>query len=88
MTFVHHLLPDYVQDQEQIRDLSVIEDLLDSLSSTNQDDRHAAIRETRIPDTGGWLLDSKKFLEWCATPEKSRVLWGVGIPGCGKSVLA
>jgi hypothetical protein len=88
MTFVHHLSPDYVQDQEQSRDLSAIEDLLDSLSSTNQDDRHAAIKENRISGTGGWLLNSKKFLNWCATPEKSRILWCVGIPGCGKSVLA
>jgi hypothetical protein len=84
MKFVHHLSPDYIQDQEQSRDLSVIEDLLDSLKSTDQDGRHATIKEIRIPGTGGWLLTSKKFLKWCATPEKSRVLWGVRIPGLWK----
>jgi hypothetical protein len=38
------------------------------------------------PDTGLWLLESTKFMEWKAAP--ASLLWLYGIPGCGKTILS
>ncbi|KAG2011585.1 hypothetical protein CC2G_011683 [Coprinopsis cinerea AmutBmut pab1-1] len=44
------------------------------------------VRERRTPGTGAWLLQGELYNEW-----KSgvlRVIWGVGMAGAGKTVLA
>ena len=38
--------------------------------------------------TGQWLLDDAKFKEWKTAGTQHRLLWGYGVPGAGKTVLA
>ncbi|KAH6909886.1 hypothetical protein BKA70DRAFT_1027556, partial [Coprinopsis sp. MPI-PUGE-AT-0042] len=40
------------------------------------------------PGTGGWWLKSAKFLIWLDPNGDLKILWGTGIPGAGKTVLA
>ncbi len=36
--------------------------------------------------TGGWLVESERFVKW--KTDSSSVLWLFGIPGCGKTILS
>ncbi|EAU91941.2 ankyrin repeat domain 52 [Coprinopsis cinerea okayama7 len=47
---------------------------------------HMDVRKKRIPGTGHWFLKSRLYREW--KKSKSGILWGMGIPGAGKTVLA
>ncbi|EAU90013.1 ankyrin repeat domain-containing protein 28 [Coprinopsis cinerea okayama7 len=44
------------------------------------------VRKKWTPGTGAWFLQSRLYKEWKGS--RSGVLWGTGIPGAGKTLLA
>ncbi|KAK0480403.1 hypothetical protein EDD18DRAFT_835664 [Armillaria luteobubalina] len=49
--------------------------------------QHDKLQE-RTKDTGEWFLQSSKFLDWVDPSVAPSVLWCVGGPGVGKTILA
>ncbi|KAH6909906.1 hypothetical protein BKA70DRAFT_1221560 [Coprinopsis sp. MPI-PUGE-AT-0042] len=49
---------------------------------------HLDILSKATRGTGVWLLKTKKFLIWLDPNGNIKILWGTGIPGAGKTVLA
>ncbi|KAI5838616.1 hypothetical protein DFP73DRAFT_502743, partial [Morchella snyderi] len=49
---------------------------------------HTQIGSVRKKDTGGWLLKSQSFQKLVKGEQGSRLLWGYGIPGAGKTFLS
>ncbi|KAI5838991.1 hypothetical protein DFP73DRAFT_243697 [Morchella snyderi] len=49
--------------------------------------KHHEISNRRQKGTGDWLLKSPEFVDWAEGRLKSRLLWGHGIPGAGKTFL-
>ncbi|KAJ7167388.1 ankyrin repeat-containing domain protein [Mycena crocata] len=60
--------------------------IIDWLSRINFFTQQADILRCRQPGTGEWLLQNDTFRRWEA--ESGRILWGRGIPGAGKTVVA
>ncbi|KAJ7193742.1 ankyrin repeat-containing domain protein [Mycena pura] len=56
------------------------------LSELNFSQRQADIFTQWQPGTSDWLLESSQFKEWESGAKK--ILWCVGIPGAGKTVIA
>lgn len=55
------------------------------MSAAPYSDHQRALQKKRTGDTGLWLLDTPKYIDWKTTP--GSLLWLPGISGCGKSVL-
>ncbi|KAH6909876.1 hypothetical protein BKA70DRAFT_1187647, partial [Coprinopsis sp. MPI-PUGE-AT-0042] len=49
---------------------------------------HMDILSKATPGTGVWWLKTAKFLIWLDPNGDLKILWGTGIPGAGKTVLA
>ncbi|KAH6870872.1 hypothetical protein BKA70DRAFT_1069663, partial [Coprinopsis sp. MPI-PUGE-AT-0042] len=49
---------------------------------------HLDILSKATPGTGVWLLKTDKFIIWLDPNGDLKILWGIGIPGAGKTVLA
>ncbi|KAH6909860.1 ankyrin repeat-containing domain protein, partial [Coprinopsis sp. MPI-PUGE-AT-0042] len=49
---------------------------------------HLDVLTKATDGTGVWLLRSEKFLVWVDPNGDLKVMWGIGIPGAGKTVLA
>ncbi|KAH6909872.1 hypothetical protein BKA70DRAFT_1041891, partial [Coprinopsis sp. MPI-PUGE-AT-0042] len=49
---------------------------------------HMDILSKATPGTGVWWLKTAKFLIWLEANGDIKILWGTGIPGAGKTVLA
>ncbi|KAH6909911.1 hypothetical protein BKA70DRAFT_179396 [Coprinopsis sp. MPI-PUGE-AT-0042] len=49
---------------------------------------HQDILSKATLGTGVWLLKTDKFLIWLDPNGNLKILWGIGIPGAGKTVLA
>ncbi|KAH6886139.1 hypothetical protein BKA70DRAFT_103698 [Coprinopsis sp. MPI-PUGE-AT-0042] len=49
---------------------------------------HLDILSKATPGTGTWFLQSDMFLIWLDSNGHLKILWGTGIPGAGKTVLA
>ncbi|KAH6870853.1 hypothetical protein BKA70DRAFT_365297 [Coprinopsis sp. MPI-PUGE-AT-0042] len=49
---------------------------------------HLDILSKATPGTGVWLFKTAKFIIWLDPNGDLRILWGTGIPGAGKTVLA
>ncbi|KAH6909892.1 hypothetical protein BKA70DRAFT_1148462, partial [Coprinopsis sp. MPI-PUGE-AT-0042] len=49
---------------------------------------HLDVLSKVTPGTGAWLFKADKFLVWLDPNGNLKVLWGTGIPGAGKTVLA
>ena len=53
--------------------------------------RHRDIRDRRVKNVGGWLLETKEFRSWCASGGRGEsdnaVLFCYGGPGVGKTYL-
>ncbi|KAH6873705.1 ankyrin repeat-containing domain protein [Coprinopsis sp. MPI-PUGE-AT-0042] len=49
---------------------------------------HLDILSRATPGTGTWLLKTDKFIIWLDPNGDLKILWGTGIPGAGKTVLA
>jgi Cdc6-like AAA superfamily ATPase len=66
--------------------------MLNWLSSNNPEVKHARIRNDRQENTGQWLLESDKFLQWfvqdCGTPQERRTLFCHGDEGAGKTFIS
>lgn len=62
--------------------------VLDWLSTAKYSARHSILQRARTKDTGRWLLDSERFIQWRDGHARSRVLWCNGIQGSGKTILA
>ncbi|KAJ7696962.1 hypothetical protein B0H17DRAFT_1266668 [Mycena rosella] len=60
--------------------------IIEWLSLINSFARQAEILRTRQPGTAEWILGDDCFTQWEAG--SGRILWGRGIPGAGKTVLA
>jgi hypothetical protein len=63
--------------------------LLSWLSSLQPQLRHEDIIAKRSERTGGWFLSSSTFKAWASYDDIQtvHVLWSVGAPGAGKSIL-
>lgn len=49
---------------------------------------HQDMLAKAVPGTGMWLFKSKNFRLWLEPNGDLRILWGSGLPGAGKTVLA
>ena len=52
--------------------------------------RHQDIRERRIGNVGGWLMQTEKFRswhDWCDGGDGKEVLFCYGAPGVGKTFI-
>lgn len=58
--------------------------ILDWLSVVDYARQQSNFMSRRQPGTGGWLLESKEFLEWI---DGGKTLFCSGIPGSGKTIL-
>lgn len=63
------------------------QEILKWLSTEPYIAHHDEIHRKVIKDTGLWLLDHPRFLEWQRSSSSS-ILWLHGIPGSGKSCLS
>jgi hypothetical protein len=67
-------------------------EMLNWLSSNNPEVKHARIWSDRQENTGQWLLESGKFLQWlvqdCGTPQEQRTLFCHGDEGAGKTFIS
>ena len=61
--------------------------LYDWLSSYPHSQKHHDVRAGRVSGTGQWLLNNAKFQAWLQDDAQLGVLFLVGDPGVGKSVL-
>ncbi|KAM0257949.1 hypothetical protein ACHAQJ_004107 [Trichoderma viride] len=61
--------------------------LLQFVSSEGHGKSHADIADSRIEDTGDWLIENEGFLDWQAIPSSSTLLWLKGTVGTGKTYL-
>jgi hypothetical protein len=61
--------------------------VLEWLCPTEMKSRHADVQAERTAGTGKWLLECPKFRLWEQGKGASRLLWGCGIPGAGKTFL-
>lgn len=50
------------------------------------DEDFLEIRQFRLPGTSEWILNEKSYMEWVESEQS--VLWLLGGPGAGKSVIA
>ncbi|KAH6909889.1 hypothetical protein BKA70DRAFT_178830 [Coprinopsis sp. MPI-PUGE-AT-0042] len=64
-------------------DISAILDTVRNLRKV-----HLDVLAKVTPGTGVWLLETDKFLIWVDPDGNLKILWGTGIPGAGKTVLA
>ncbi|KAF8462619.1 hypothetical protein BDZ91DRAFT_645314, partial [Kalaharituber pfeilii] len=67
------------------------EKLLAWLSPLEPQKRHQDIKNSRLENTGKWILQSDQFQEWIKGQSKSesnQVLGCYGEPGVGKTVIA
>ncbi|KAH8148970.1 uncharacterized protein LAJ45_06945 [Morchella importuna] len=62
--------------------------ILDWLYPGDFNAKHYEIGNRRQKGTGDWLLKSPEFIGWVEGRLKSRLLWGHGIPGAGKTFLS
>jgi hypothetical protein len=56
------------------------------LSAPDPSTNYHKAHKQRQAETGLWLLESAKFIEWKQSAESR--LWLYGIPGCGKTILS
>ncbi|KAH6904821.1 hypothetical protein BKA70DRAFT_1506673, partial [Coprinopsis sp. MPI-PUGE-AT-0042] len=49
---------------------------------------HQGVLSKVTPGTGIWFLKTNRFLIWLDPNRNVKILWGTGIPGAGKTVLA
>ncbi|KAH6909814.1 hypothetical protein BKA70DRAFT_176867 [Coprinopsis sp. MPI-PUGE-AT-0042] len=49
---------------------------------------HLDVLSKATEGTGVWLLRNEKFLIWLDPNGNLKIMWGIGIPGAGKTVLA
>ncbi|KAF7305330.1 ANK-REP-REGION domain-containing protein [Mycena chlorophos] len=68
-----------VQDPERNR-------IFELFSPLNFYPRHQTIAQTRVPNTGNWLLVHPMFKQWKVT--QGALLWCQGDAGVGKTILA
>ncbi|KAH0603494.1 uncharacterized protein H6S33_007816 [Morchella sextelata] len=62
--------------------------IINWLYSEAFDKRHTEISGRRQPNTGEWILKEPEVQDWENGKSKSRLLWGYGIPGAGKTFLS
>lgn len=67
-----------MMDKEQLRDL------LQFISPEGHGKSHVDIADSRIDDTGNWLIEHEGFRTWQAIPSSSTILW---LKGTGNSIL-
>ena len=60
--------------------------LISWFSSVPSREKQTFVLKSRHPHTGSFLLESKEFGSWIRGSE--RILWCIGAPGTGKTVLA
>ncbi|TFK19222.1 ankyrin [Coprinopsis marcescibilis] len=65
------------------RDIAVVAEALSKINFRNFLADHL---RKRVGKTGRWVLSEPKFCKWRKGPR--RILWGTGIPGAGKTILA
>jgi hypothetical protein len=65
------------------------EKLLSWISSLQPQLRHQDVKSKRSKGTGAWFLNSATFKAWasCGDIQTLHVLWSVGAPGAGKTIL-
>ncbi|KAL7921336.1 hypothetical protein ACQKWADRAFT_130206 [Trichoderma austrokoningii] len=68
-------------DEEQLRGL------LQFISPEGHGKSHVDIADSRIDDTGNWLIEHEGFRTWQAIPSSSTILWLKGTVGTGKTYL-
>ncbi|KAI0965301.1 Pfs, NACHT and ankyrin domain protein [Xylaria arbuscula] len=60
--------------------------ILNWFSKLSSQEKHKDVLKEHQEGTGRFLLDSQKFIDW--RNGKDRILWCIGAPGTGKTVLA
>ncbi|KAH8120876.1 hypothetical protein FP744_10001343 [Trichoderma asperellum] len=71
----------------QMIDEDRLQKLLEFISSEGHGKSHGEIEDSRIDNTGDWLIDHEGFRAWQAIPSSSTLLWLKGTVGTGKTYL-
>ncbi|KAL6900454.1 hypothetical protein GGI43DRAFT_383929 [Trichoderma evansii] len=71
----------------KIIDEDRLRELLRFISPEGHGKSHVDIADSRIDDTGNWLIEHEGFRTWQAIPSSSTVLWLKGTIGTGKTYL-
>ncbi|RYP31632.1 hypothetical protein DL767_005639 [Monosporascus sp. MG133] len=74
------------RQRNQIKNEREKEALLDFVSPARLELKHRDISAMRHKNTGEWLIRREEFQAWLGE-DSAPLLWGHGIPGCGKTVL-
>jgi len=62
--------------------------ICDWLSPMQPSKRHHSIRDSRLRNSGTWVLEHNEFSEWTSDSPESRFLCCYGDPGAGKTFIA
>ncbi|UKZ94421.1 uncharacterized protein TrAFT101_009294 [Trichoderma asperellum] len=71
----------------QMIDEDRLQKLLELISPEGHGKSHGEIEDSRIDNTGDWLVDHEGFRAWQAIPSSSTLLWLKGTVGTGKTYL-
>ncbi|RPB14017.1 hypothetical protein P167DRAFT_477962, partial [Morchella conica CCBAS932] len=61
--------------------------VLNWVCSDNVDTKHNDVSNRMQEGTGQWLIREPKFQEWYTGVSHTKMLWGYGIPGAGKTFI-
>ncbi|KAH6902853.1 hypothetical protein BKA70DRAFT_1567363 [Coprinopsis sp. MPI-PUGE-AT-0042] len=81
--------PTFIQNNQQgasAQDLEHLRKVLDFLSLKNFRNIQQENLRKRTPDTLKWLLEGSMYQWWLET--QGAIVWGTGMPGAGKTILA
>ncbi|KAM0517677.1 hypothetical protein ACHAPE_004649 [Trichoderma viride] len=76
-----------VMDIREMIDEDRLRGLLQFISPEGHGKSHVDIADSRIDDTGDWLIEHEGFRAWQAIPSSSTILWLKGTVGTGKTYL-
>ncbi|EHK49555.1 hypothetical protein TRIATDRAFT_235024 [Trichoderma atroviride IMI 206040] len=76
-----------VMDIREMIDEDRLRGLLQFISPEGHGKSHVDIADSRIDDTGNWLMEHEGFRAWQAIPSSSTILWLKGTVGTGKTYL-
>ncbi|KAI5839953.1 hypothetical protein DFP73DRAFT_500816, partial [Morchella snyderi] len=82
------LVSETQSDEKISRDKRKRKEVLDWLYPGDPDAKHTDISNRRQEGTGEWLLSSPEMQSWIMGSHPSKLLWGYGIPGAGKTFIS
>ena len=72
---------------EKAKKQNIHRQIIEAIPSVDTELKHKKLQYLRYPGTGSWIFEDGKFREWKNSAQSSMICC-LGIPGCGKTVLA